>query len=253
VRKGFFGVGTSPLLEDGKLIVNVGGKGGIVAFDAANGQEVWKAPNNDASYSSPTAATVNGARHVFFLTREGIVSLDPSNGKVRFSQRWRSKNPNSVNAATPLVVDDVLFVSACYDTGALAGRIGTDKLEKLWSNDESLSNHYSTSVPLDGYLYGIDGRADIGVAELRCVELKTGTVKWKESPFGCASLLLADGKLIALNEKGELRLIEATPKGYREKARSALLEKPCRAALALSEGRLLGRDPKRLVCWSVKK
>src|SRR5262249_51810687 len=65
VKKGFFGVGTSPLLEDGMLLVNVGGKeAGIVAFDAANGKEIWKATKDAASYSSPTVATVNGTRHV---------------------------------------------------------------------------------------------------------------------------------------------------------------------------------------------
>lgn len=254
VRKGFFGVGTSPLLEDGKLFINVGGKNaGIVALDASNGKEIWKATSDEASYSSPVAVKVNGTRHVIFLTRQGIVSLDPENGKVRFTKEWQSKNRNSVNAATPLVVGDQLFVSACYDTGAFVGRIKDDKLEELWKSDEAMSNHYNTAIPYDGHIYGIDGRQDIGVAQLRCIELKTGNVRWTRSPFGCASLILAEGRLIGLNEKGELLLIEATPDGYREKARAAVLEKPCRAALALSDGRLLARDPKRLVCWNLKK
>jgi glucose dehydrogenase len=254
VKKGFFGVGTSPLLEDGKLLVNVGGKeAGIIAFDAANGKEIWKATKDPASYSSPTAATVNGTRHVIFLTREGVVSLDPANGKVRFQKQWRSKNPNSVNAATPLVVDDQLFVSACYDTGALLGRVSDDKLAEIWKSEDAMSNHYNTAIPYKGYIYGIDGRQDIGIAQLRCIELKSGNVRWSRSPYGCASLILAEGRLIVLNEKGELLLIEASPDGYKEKARAALLEKPCRGSLALSDGRLFARDPKRLVCWSLKK
>jgi outer membrane protein assembly factor BamB len=254
VRKGFFGVGGSPLLDDGKLFVNVGGRdAGIVALEAGTGKELWKATRHEASYSSPTAATVAGTRHIIFLTREGIVSLDPATGAIRFSKQWRSKNRNSVNAATPLIVDDVLFVSAEYNTGAFAGRIGKDSLQEIWSGENILSNHYNTCIPYQGYLYGIDGRADIGVAQLRCVELKSGTVKWSESPFGCASLILAEGRLIALTEKGELVLIEATPAGYREKARATLLEKPCRSAPALSNGRLFARDPKRLVCWNLKK
>jgi outer membrane protein assembly factor BamB len=254
VRKGFFGVGTSPLVDDGRLFINVGGKdAGIVALDAGTGKELWKATRHEASYSSPVIATVAGTRHLVFLTREGIVSLDPATGAVRFSKQWRSKNRNSVNAATPLVVDDVLFVSAEYNTGAFAGRIGKDSLEELWSGENILSNHYNTSIAHNGYLYGIDGRADIGVAQLRCVELKTGKVKWSESPFGCAALLLADERLIALTEKGDVVLIDATPDAYREKARAALLEKPCRSAPALSNGRLFARDPKRLVCWNVKK
>jgi len=250
----FFGVGSTPILEEDKLIVNVGGKdAGIVAFDAATGKELWKATGDPASYSSPTAATINGQRYIIFLTREGIVSLDPDNGKVRFSKRWRSKNPNSVNAATPLVIGGQLFVSACYDTGAILHRVTKDGLEEVWKGDDILSNHYNTSIHHEGFLYGIDGRQDIGVAQLRCVDLKTGKVRWTEKPFGCATMLFAEGRLIALNEEGELLLIEATPEGYKEKARAAVLTKPCRAGLALANGRLYARDPERLICWNLKK
>jgi hypothetical protein len=99
-RKGFFGVGTSPIVEDGRLLVNVGAKGaGIVAFNADDGKELWKATDQESSYSSPMAATIDGVRHVFFFTREGLVSLDPKEGTERFSLRFRSKLDASVNAA----------------------------------------------------------------------------------------------------------------------------------------------------------
>jgi hypothetical protein len=99
----------------------------------------------------------------------------------------------------------------------------------------------------------IDGRQEYG-ARLRCVELKTGKVKWEKERFGCASLLLADGQVIALTEGGELVLIEPTPEGYKEKSRAAVLKAtPCRAEIALADGRLYGRDGKKLVCWNVKK
>src|SRR5262249_37483199 len=105
----------------------------------------------------------------------------------------------------------------------------------------------------DGYLYGIDGRQEQG-ARLRCVELRTGKVQWEKERFGCASLILADGRLIALTEDGELVLIEPTPEGYREKSRAAVLTATrCRAEVALDEGRLYGRDGKKLVCWNVRK
>ena len=88
VPRSFFGVGTSPILEGGRLLVNVGAKdAGIVAFDKDTGKEVWKATGDGASYSSPVAATIDGVRHVIFFTRQGIVSLDPATGAVRFSKR----------------------------------------------------------------------------------------------------------------------------------------------------------------------
>jgi len=253
VPRSFFGVGTSPLLEGNLLVVNVGGpEAGIVAFDRDTGKEVWKATDHQASYSSPVAATAGGTRHLFVFTREGLVSLDPRTGKVHFSKRWRARIHASVNAATPLVVDEHVFVSASYNTGAVLWRLRPDGVDEVWKSDDVLSNHFNTSVHRGGYLYGLDGRQEEG-ARLRCVEWKTGKVRWTEERFGCASLVWAEGNLIVLNERGELLLVEATPEGYREKARAAVLTRPCRAHLALADGRLYGRDSRRLVCWELKK
>jgi hypothetical protein len=199
------------------------------------------------------AATIDGVRHAIFLTREGIVSLDPATGAVRFNKRWRSRENASVNAATPLVVDDLLFVSACYNTGAVLHRVRKDRLEEIWQNDESLSNHYNTSVHAKGFLYGIHGRQDFRDAKLRCVELKTGKVRWTREHIGCGSLILADGRLILLEDNGDLVLAEATPEAYREKARASLLSRPCFAEIALANGRLYARDNKRLICLNLKK
>jgi outer membrane protein assembly factor BamB len=252
-RKGFFGVGASPIVEDGRLLVNVGAKGaGIVAFDAADGKELWKATDQEASYSSPVAATIDGARHVFFFTRDGLLSLDPKEGTERFSRKWRSKNNASVNAAMPVIVDDHLFLSASYGTGAVVLKVHKDKVDEVWKNDESLSNHYDTSIYHDGYLYGLDGRQEEG-ARLRCVEFKTGKVQWTKEGFGCASLIRVEGRLIALTEGGDLVLIEPTAKEYRENARASVLGSPCRAALALANGRLYARDGKALICWNLRK
>jgi outer membrane protein assembly factor BamB len=253
VRKGFFGVATSPLVEGDLLLINVGGKGaGIVAFAKDTGKEVWKATDHEASYASPVAATIDGVRHVIFFTREGIVSLDPKDGTVRFSKHWRSRMNASVNAATPLIVGDHLFVTASYDTGAILLRVRKDSVEEIWQSDEALSSHYDTAVVHERYLYGIDGRQEQR-PRFRCVELKTGKVRWTREDFGCASLVIADGKLIILNEDGDLILVEPTPDAYREKARASVLSSPCRSPLALANGRLYGRDNKKLVCWDLKK
>ena len=52
---------------------------------------------------------------------------------------------------------------------------------------------------------------------------------------------------------GELVLVEATPEAYREKARAMVLSRPCRAEIALADGKLYGRDNRKLVCWELKK
>jgi outer membrane protein assembly factor BamB len=253
VKKGYFGVGTSPVLEGDLLLINVGGKdAGIVALNKYTGKEAWKATKDEASYSSPVLATIDGVRHALFFTRAGIVSLDPANGKVRFSKRFRSRMDASVNAAAPVVVGNQVFFSACYGTGAILLTVRKDGFDEVWKSDEIMSNHYGTSIYHKGHLYGFDGRQESG-AQLRCVEWKTGKVKWTKEGFGCGSMILADSKLIILGEKGDLILAEANPDEYREKARAAVLGKPCRAQIALANGRLYARDPKKLVCWNLKK
>jgi outer membrane protein assembly factor BamB len=253
VPKGFFGVATSPLVEGNLLLLNVGGKGaGIVAFDKDTGKEVWRATNHEASYSSPVAATLNGKRQVLFFTREGIVLLDPRTGAINYSKHWRARIHASVNAATPLVTGDLIFVSACYGTGAIVLHVGTNRVEELWKSDDVMSNHYNTCVQSKGFLYGFHGRQEEG-AKLRCVELKTGKVQWTDDHAGCGSMIWADGNLIILNEHGELILVEATPVSYKEKARAQVLTAPCRSPIALANGLLYGRDSKRLMCWNLKK
>jgi outer membrane protein assembly factor BamB len=251
--KNFFGVGTTPLVEGKLLLVNVGGdKAGIVAFDRETGKEMWRATSDGASYASPVAATIDGVRHVFFFTKAGIISVSPSDGKIRFNKPWRSRSDASVNAATPIVVKDLVFISASYETGAVVLRVKKDRAEVVWKSEDVLSNHYETSIYYDGHLYGFDGRQELG-AQFRCVELKTGKVRWTKEGFGCGSMILADGKLIVLTEKGELVLVEPTPRAYREKGRTARLTKPCRAPIALADGRLYLRDDHRLVCLNLKK
>ncbi|HEV3263813.1 MAG TPA: PQQ-binding-like beta-propeller repeat protein [Gemmataceae bacterium] len=253
VRKGFFGVATSPLVEAGLVLINVGGKdAGIVALAKDTGKEVWRATDHGASYSSPVAATIQGTRHVFFFTRQGLVSLDPRNGHVRFSKHWRSRLDASVNAAAPVVVGKHVFISACYQAGAALLRVDKDAAQEVWKSDDVLSNHYATSIHYDGYLYGFDGRQENG-ARLRCVEMKSGKVRWTQEGFGCGSMVVAGGNLIVLTEDGDLVLIEATPRAYREKARAVLLTKPCRALIALANGRLYARDGKKLVCVNLEK
>src|SRR5262249_43149538 len=76
--KGFFGVACSPIVIGKKLLVNGGGKGaGVVAFDPDNGKELWKSTDDGASYSSPTAAEIDGKLAAVFFTRAGLRVLDP--------------------------------------------------------------------------------------------------------------------------------------------------------------------------------
>ncbi len=251
VRKAFFGAAGSPLVEDGRVLANVGGvEDGIVAFDAANGDIVWTVPGEEASYSSPVAATLAGVRHAIFLTRDNVVSLDPATGAERFRLNWRARIRASVNAATPLIIGDRFFISAQYGTGAGLFRVTADGVETIWTSDDILSNHYATSVHRDGYLYGYHGRQEFGPS-LRAVALDTGEVAWEADRFGAGSLLLADDLLVVMRESGELLLADASPAAFAPVARARLLPGVVRAYPALAGGIFYVRNDSTLVAFDL--
>jgi outer membrane protein assembly factor BamB len=255
---GFFGMACSPLVEGDAVLLNIGGaKGaGIVAIDKTNGKLLWKATDDEASYSSPIAATIAGQRYALFFTRNGFVATDPVSGDIRFQYPWHSRNRTSVNAATPLVLGDNIFLSACYGTGAVLLRLHGHDVEKIWSGDDLLSNHYSTSVEHNGLLYGIHGRADPGFSphpKLRCVDLKTRTVHWETDSIGAATLTLAAGQLLILTEKGELVDAAATPESFQPKGRAQILSSQVRAFPAVADGFFYARSKDQLVCLDLRK
>ncbi len=255
--KGFFGMACSPLVEGDAVVVNIGATGaGVVAFDRATGKTLWKATDDEAGYASPVAATIGGKRYVLAFTRAGLNALDPATGKTYFQYPFRSTMNASVNAATPLVIDDTIFLSASYETGATLLRFHENGPEKIWADDGVLSNHYSTSVAHDGYLYGFDGRQEQG-QHLRCIELKSGKVQWSRDDFGAGTLIVADGlptpELIVLTEKGELVAAVASPDGYKELGRKQLVGFETRANAALANGLYFARGKKELVCVDLRK
>jgi outer membrane protein assembly factor BamB len=258
VPKGFFGQAGSPLVEDGRVIANVGGSdsgknAGIVAFSAESGSVLWAATNHEASYSSPVSATFGGRKVVLFFTRQALVGLDPANGAQLFQRTWRSRSQASVNAASPVVVNDLVFISATYETGATVLRVAGSQLEPLWASDEALSNHYATSVHHQGHLYGFHGRQEFGQA-LRAIELATGKVKWSQERFGAGTILLAGSRLLILRENGELILAAASPEAFRPLARAQILQGVVRAYPALSDGFLYARNSADgLICVDLRK
>lgn len=253
VAKGFFGAAGSPIVEDGRVIANVGGpEAGIVAFEARTGKVIWTATNHAPSYSSAAAATIAGRRLAVFFTRAGLVGLDPATGRIQFERPWRARMAASVNAATPLVVGDLVFISAEYGPGAAVFRVDGGTLTQLWASDEVLSNHYATSVHHDGYLYGFHGRQEFGPS-FRAVEMRTGKVRWSEDRFRAGSVTLAGERLLIMRETGEMILAAASPEAFRPIARAQVLPGTVRAFPALSDGFVYVRNDNTLIALDLRR
>ncbi|MEX2302057.1 MAG: PQQ-binding-like beta-propeller repeat protein [Bryobacterales bacterium] len=254
VSKGFFGAAGSPLVEGQRIFLNVGGGGGagLVALDKDTGRVLWKATGQGASYASPILASFGGKPHLLAFTRAGLVGADPATGEIYFEFPWRARSNASVNAATPLVVDDLIFLSASYGTGAVLLRVKGTQLEKIWSGEDSLTNHYSTSVYHDGHLYGYHGRQEHGQS-FRAIELRTGKLRWSEERFGAGTVTRAGNRLLLMRENGELMMIRATPERFEVISRAQILPGTVRAYPALADGLFYARSEKTLVCVKLRK
>ncbi len=249
VRKGFFGAASTPLVIDGKVLANIGGRdgAGIVAFDAETGATLWTATDHEASYSSPVSARLDGKPAAVFFTREGLAVVAPSTGELLYERRWRARSHASVNAATPIVAGDYVFLSASYGTGAIAMKLCNRKIEELWSGEGVVDNHYSSCVLHGGTLFGFHGRQEYGQS-LRAVDLETGRRLWSVDSLRPGSVTRVGDRLLVLLESGELVLAKAARESFEEVSRAQILARETRAFPAVANGLFLARDQDTLVC-----
>jgi len=250
----FFGVGVPPVVEGDVILLNPGGPdgAGIVGVDKATGQVRWKATDHGASYSTPVVRTVGGERLAFFLTAEGLVVLHPATGKAHATLHFRSVYHESINAASPVVVGDRVFLSAAYRVGSALMEVTPDGLETVWQDKENMQNHWATCIYSGGVLYGSHGRHG-REAVIRCIDWGTGRVLW-ESPrgLGRVTFTLAQGHLLTMGELGHLVLLEATPERYVEKHRVRVLAPPCWGPPVLAGGLVYLRNETLLKCLDLR-
>lgn len=245
-----WGYSSSPLIEGNLLILPVGGSenNAIVAFNKKNGAIVWRSQGDEPAYSSAIAATIKGIRQILVFSGTKLLSVAPADGKLLWSYNW--KTDWFVNAAVPIVVpNDKVFISTAYDVGAALLQVnvaaGKPSVEEVWMS-KSMRNHFNTSVLHNGIIYGFDN------AVLKAIDANTGEDKWKKSGLGRGSLLVADGHLIVLSERGQLLLVEATPAAYKEKSTAQVLQGKCWTMPTLVNGKLYVRNQKEMVCLDLK-
>ena len=233
-----WGFAGSPTVEGNLLLLEVGGNGAsTVALDKATGATVWKSGDDAAGYASPVVATIAGKRTVVMFKAEHVVGLDLA-GRELWRTPW--KTSYDVNAATPMVSGDKVFVSSGYGSGGALFEIGAGGATERWRN-KGLKAQMNTPALFQGHVYGIDGQAGPG-SPLTCLDLATGATKWLEKSVGGGAAVVADEKLICLTEKGELVIALASPSGFKALSRTQVLGKRCWVQPTYAAGRIFCRN-----------
>ena len=245
----------SPVV-DGELVYVAGGGAGqaMLAFKQSSGEVAWKTGDEGMTQATPVVVTIGGVRQIIYFMQSGLVSLDAASGKGL----WKFAFPFKVaTACSPVVSGHVIFCTAGYEVGGAACQIvkngDTWEAKELWrkKTNQPVADLWSTPICKDGYLYGMISFKQFAQGPLKCIDLKTGTLKWEQSGFGAGNVVLAGNHLIALADDGRLVLIQPTPDGYREIARTKAIEGKCWSSPALADGHLFVRSTKEGACFDL--
>ena len=241
-----WGYAGSVCVEDDLIILNAGSTG--LALNKMNGSVAWKSSGR-GGFATPVPFTYNRTRYVALFGSGVLNVVEMKSGKLLWSFPWR--NSADVNAADPVIFEDKIFISTAYGKGSALLQLRGKNVTTVWESGE-MRNHFSSSLYLDGYIYGIDGDARYNEGSLKCIDVKSGKVIWSQH-VGMGSLMAAAGKLIVLTDRGELVIAEASPSGYREFSRSAVIGRTAWTPPVLSRGRIFCRnDWGELACVDVR-
>ena len=248
VQQNFFGVASSPWIEDDLLIVAIGGSPtgapnihsgqvkpngtALVAFDKRTGDERYRLGDDLASYASPVVRDIDGKRRGFHFARSGLIVFDPKDGRALDGFGWRARRLTSVNAANPVVVGSHVLLTESYEKGAVLltynddpegdddPEAGASGMRPVWQDgprNQAIAAHWNTPVHHEGVVYVSSGEKSPN-AELRAVDLMTGEVHWSQPRLARTQLLHVDGHLVVQSEVGDLLLVRATAESYQQVA-----------------------------------
>ncbi|MCH8147185.1 MAG: PQQ-binding-like beta-propeller repeat protein [Planctomycetes bacterium] len=247
------GYSSSPIAYKNNVIVLVGGKekgAGIVAFDQKDGSVAWKNLEFENSYSTPKILKIHGEDQLVTFMAEQVIGADPNTGELKWS--FGHKNEWKQNVCMPVVTDkNILFISS-PKAGARGLQI-TKKgnkfdVEEVWAT-RKIQFYHVTAVQQGDTIYGSTGT--MGPAFMASVNINTGKINWRKRGFAKATTIMADGKLIILDEDGNLGLATATPDDFVVHSKAQVLEKVSWTVPTVVGKTLFARDKKSIMAFDL--
>jgi outer membrane protein assembly factor BamB len=241
-----WGFAGSPLVQGDFVFLTVGKHGLAVA--KSSGEVKWKSGTGKAGYSTPLPFPGKPGQ-LLFAGERAYFCVEASTGKALWDYPWKTQY--GVNAADPVVHDGHVFISSGYNKGCTLIKVDGGPPSKVWES-KVMRTQFNSCVLVDGHLYGPDGNhGDTG--PLKCLEWKTGKVKWERKGFGVGGVTVADGKLIALSARGELMVAPISAEKFEPVSEAQVLGGRCWTTPVLANGRIYCRNAAGdVVCLDVK-
>lgn len=249
---------TSPLLAAGRLVLQVKSPAHrVLAFDAASGAVAWSLAGSERSaHSSPSLAEIAGVRQVVMQDIQadghgGLFGLRLADGALLWALPFADPESYSFDIPLSLPGDRIGLVTWNGFRALAVRRQGEQPAAaQLWESRDVRAEIQPVNlhaVAHGGHVYGFGGEY------LVCLDAATGRAVWKEKIYP-GSLILVDGRLVVQSQgSGLLRVVAATPAGYRELARAEVF-----APGALSQtppsfagGRLFLRNSDEIVALEI--
>ncbi len=239
----------SPLVDGDQVVCTPGGREGtVVALNRASGEKVWQTTDwtDTAGYSSVIIATIHGKRQYVQLTGKSVAGIDPASGKIL----WKAdREGKTAVIATPVVEDNVVFVTSSYGVGCNAFEINQDwSTQELYAN-QNIANHHGGVILLDHHVFGSSG------GTFRCLEVESGELSFNRRSVGKGATVYADGFFYLRSESGPVALIEATTGGLNQVSKFDQPDRSDERAWphpVVANGKLYLRDQNVLLCYDIR-
>lgn len=264
-RKPRWAFAASPLLYKGWVIIAPQGKVGLAALDKKTGKDVWTSEKiGEDGYASPMLATIDKVQQVVMVAGpdpsgeppQAVVGADIKTGKILWRyEGWKCAFP----IASPTIIGDGrIFITSVggrpYNSNSAMFRPRLK--DGAWSVEECFqTNDCQSQMPnailYENHLYANSAKNGKG---LICMDLD-GNIKWSKPNVNDVGgeLVIADGMIYMMDGRnGELDLVKASPDECKVLSRAVVMEKnQVWAPLAISDGKLLCRDQKRIKCFDI--
>ena len=241
-----FGCVCSPLVDGDFVYIQAGA--GLCKLDKQTGKIVWRAMTDaggmmGSAFSSPTIAEIGGVRQLVVQTRARLAGVNLNDGEQIWSREIEAFR--GMNILTPTIVNNEVFTST-YGGGSFLFKVDGSEVSDRWRN--KVQGYMSSPVVVDGHAY-----LHLRNQRFACINLETGKEAWITKPYGKYWSMIAQGKrILALDERGDLLLINANPENFELVGQVKVSEESAWAHLAITGREIFVRDLKGLTSFTWK-